>query len=127
MVVDEVDGAVAVRFEVLELRRPRAAALRDRHLPSLKIGMSQKTHGHGQPRDVCIVVKRSIDSTAGTSSGIDSTKSSGRLSRSGNGHWSRLPVQRAVRVAAGACRPLMPGEAGDVGRDRPDVLEQIER
>ena len=65
------------------------AGLRERHLPSLKIGMSQNTHGHGQPREVCIVVKRSSESTAGTSSGIDSTKSSGRLSRSGNGHWSR--------------------------------------
>ena len=51
--------------------------------------MSQNTHGHGQPRDVCIVVNRSIDSTAGTSSGIDSMKSSGRLSLSGKGHWSR--------------------------------------
>src|SRR5688572_19894060 len=60
--------------------------LRERHLPSLKIGMSQKTQGQGQPREVCIVVKRSIDNTAGTSSGIDSTKSSGKLSRSGYGH-----------------------------------------
>ena len=53
------------------------------------MGMSQKTHGHGHPREVCIVAKRSIESTAGTSSGIDSMKSRARLSRSGNGHWLR--------------------------------------
>ena len=41
-----------------------------------------------------------MERTAGTSSGIDSTKSNGRPSRSGNGHWSsnatiRVPYQRA--------------------------------
>ena len=80
------------------------SGLRERHLPSLKIGMSQKTHGQGQPREVCIVVKRSRDSTAGTSSGIDSTKSSARLSRSGNGHWSRW--RSSVRLAL--CRSFPP-------------------
>src|SRR5207247_1882401 len=45
--------------------------------------------GHCRPREVCIVVNRFMERTAGTSSGMDSTKSRGRLSRSGNGHWSR--------------------------------------
>ncbi len=55
VIVDEVHRAVAVSLSCLN-SATTCSGLRDRHLPSLKIGMSQKTHGQGQPREVCIVV-----------------------------------------------------------------------
>ena len=84
--------------------------------------MSQKTQGQGQPREVCMVVKRSRERTAGTSRGIDSTKSSSRLSRSGKGHWSRS----RVRGRLGLCRSV-PSRSCQVTPDHGiGVLEPLE-
>src|SRR5207237_1270267 len=65
--------------------------------------MSQNTQGQGHPREVCMLVKRSMDKTAGTSRGIASTKSNGR----------RYVVIRGADVHAGNLRMGITGATQD--------------
>ena len=85
MIVDEIDRAVAQLFEMLELGDDvlRAAGA---PLPFIEDRNVAKHAGPGAAPRGLHGGEASIDRTAGTSSGMDSTKSSFRLSRSGKGH-----------------------------------------
>ena len=61
-----------------------------------------------------MVVNRSRDRTAGTSRGIDSMKSSGRLSRSGKWPLVEVAIQRPVGIV-NELAVLDPGDSGNAG------------
>jgi hypothetical protein len=89
MIVDEVHRALPSLLQMLEFchhvrgaARTPFARVEDRDVAE---DARPRASARGLHRGETFLRER----TAGTSNGIDSMKSRGRLSRSGNGHWSR--------------------------------------